>query len=478
MEYTVDGGIMDTEDLATEKRLLSLMLRYEPVLKDVKEKLHVQSFHFSLCQQLCQILVDYHDVYNVLPTPEIVDTIIKDKRGENDDEQMSLFTKQLYNDTVTLDEAAFIISRIQNYKVMRELLNSLDRHTSNLTVENIQETATKLENDLMGIREKNSILDKRHFELHEDMTHRVLKYEITEENQVRIPSGYKAIDELTGGFRPSELIIFVAESGGGKSITLMNVAENANKLGFNVAYFSLEMSYEEYLDRWNSLVTEIEQKKIRNRQYSDDEYRKFIGRSIIRTLDPVDHDNFRQYMKQTYPVLQSQHLRELTKYVDANFKKKTNKFHFFDVPQHCNIRTIESELRKITKVAPCHLVIVDYLNIMEPTTNTGLFAFDHGNIARELKALARSMKLTMISAGQMLMTKTKTKELSQLDMKYARAINENADYVFMHHQDSEDKMLNRIRLKLVKHRHTEEKTFSLRTEFEKMQISNFYEITE
>src|ERR1700761_2260381 len=56
------------------------------------------------------------------------------------------------------------------------------------------------------------------------------------------PSGFKDLDELTGGFQPGNLIIIAARPSMGKSALVTNMAENAVLDGFPVALFSLEMS--------------------------------------------------------------------------------------------------------------------------------------------------------------------------------------------------------------------------------------------
>src|SRR4051794_32407249 len=57
------------------------------------------------------------------------------------------------------------------------------------------------------------------------------------------PSGFKDLDEITGGFQPGNLIILAARPSMGKSALVTNIAENAAiDHGRAVAMFSLEMS--------------------------------------------------------------------------------------------------------------------------------------------------------------------------------------------------------------------------------------------
>jgi len=57
------------------------------------------------------------------------------------------------------------------------------------------------------------------------------------------PSGFKDLDEITGGFQPGNLIIIAARPAMGKSALVCNIAENAAVThGKPVALFSLEMA--------------------------------------------------------------------------------------------------------------------------------------------------------------------------------------------------------------------------------------------
>ena len=65
------------------------------------------------------------------------------------------------------------------------------------------------------------------------------------------PSGFKKLDEITGGFQPGNLIVLAARPAMGKSSLVCNIAENvAWKAKMPVAFFSLEMSETELAHRF------------------------------------------------------------------------------------------------------------------------------------------------------------------------------------------------------------------------------------
>jgi replicative DNA helicase len=65
-----------------------------------------------------------------------------------------------------------------------------------------------------------------------------------------VPSGFSELDRILGGFQKSDLIVLAARPGVGKTSLALNIALNAAKrYGQKVAFFSLEMSSEQLVQR-------------------------------------------------------------------------------------------------------------------------------------------------------------------------------------------------------------------------------------
>jgi len=76
-----------------------------------------------------------------------------------------------------------------------------------------------------------------------------------------ISTGLKLLDEaLFGGYSRKELLLLSANSGGGKSITLSNLAFNAMANGLSVLYISLELSEDIVAQRFDTMFTGISRK--------------------------------------------------------------------------------------------------------------------------------------------------------------------------------------------------------------------------
>lgn len=79
----------------------------------------------------------------------------------------------------------------------------------------------------------------------------------------QMSTGWASLDQkMYGGFNKGELVIFAAQSGGGKSVFLANLAVNYSQSGNNVVYLTLELSEELVGMRIDAMTTGIASKEI------------------------------------------------------------------------------------------------------------------------------------------------------------------------------------------------------------------------
>lgn len=95
----------------------------------------------------------------------------------------------------------------------------------------------------------------------------------------KISTGWKEVDDLLyGGVERGELIVFSANSGGGKSVALANYALNLIEQGLHAVYFSFELSEKLIVQRFNTMISGISSAVW---QYHIDE----IARSVLQLGD-------------------------------------------------------------------------------------------------------------------------------------------------------------------------------------------------
>lgn len=106
----------------------------------------------------------------------------------------------------------------------------------------------------------NRNLGLRYFEDPEARLKRMLKEPPT------ISTGWKDVDDaLFGGYSRKELLLVSANSGGGKSITLANMALNALRNKKKVLYISLELAEDIVAQRFDTMITGVSRRDWKSR---------------------------------------------------------------------------------------------------------------------------------------------------------------------------------------------------------------------
>ena len=177
------------------------------------------------------------------------------------------------------------------------------------------------------------------------------------------PSGFKDLDELTGGFQPGNLIIIAARPSMGKSALVTNMAENAVLGGHPVALFSLEMSESELAQRFVASQARIRGEELRKGRVAEDRWGKILA-ACQRLADAPMH------------VDDSSDIGVL------EVRAKARRLH----------HEIEGGLG---------MIIVDYLQLMRHEGRVENRVEQVGQISRGLKGLARELEVPVIALSQL-----------------------------------------------------------------------------
>lgn len=179
---------------------------------------------------------------------------------------------------------------------------------------------------------------------------------------VGIPTGFKALDGLLGGFQKSDLIVFAGRPGMGKTSFLLTVALNIARVGARVALFTMEMGVEQMVQRLISMETGIKMQQLRTADLSAREHARFteaVGR--IANL----------------PI-------------------------FIDDTPAINPIEMRTKCRRLQHEYGLDLVMVDYMQLMsagKAYENNRVQEISY--ISRSLKELARELNVTLLSAAQL-----------------------------------------------------------------------------
>lgn len=172
-----------------------------------------------------------------------------------------------------------------------------------------------------------------------------------------VDSGLPSLDKIINGFSPSDLIILAARPGMGKSAAAANIAWRAAKNGKRVLFFSLEMSGEQLASRILA-----------------DEYS--INAFDFRTKKP--EINGPECMK---------HVEQFGFYID-------------DTPS-AEIGIIRQRVRREKAKEGVDLVVVDYLQLLQPSRKRENRVQEVSDVTQNLKAIAKECHVPVVALSQL-----------------------------------------------------------------------------
>lgn len=224
-----------------------------------------------------------------------------------------------------------------------------------------------------------------------------------------IPSYFKALDQFTSGWQPSDLIILAARPSMGKTAFALNLAESAAvRAKVPVAIFSLEMSREQLLLRFISSRANIEQTALRNGRLNPDEWTKLVDAAAVLSAAPI--------------------------YID-------------DTPG-ITVTELRSRARRLKAEHDLKFILIDYLQLMSGDSKGkgDNRQQEISDISRSLKALARELKVPVIALSQLSreVEKTADKRPGLSHLRESGALEQDADMVmFIYREEYYDRNTER-----------------------------------
>src|SRR6266480_2946206 len=209
-----------------------------------------------------------------------------------------------------------------------------------------------------------------------------------------IPTGYRDLDRETSGLQPGDLIIIAGRPSMGKTALALNMAEHVaveNKLP--VAVFSMEMSGSQLAMRMLGSIGRLDQHKLRTGRLSDDDWNR------LTNAGGKLHDA---------PIL-------------------------VDESGALNALELRARARRLHRqYGALGLIVVDYLQLMQATSEGENRATEISEISRSLKSLAKELKVPVVALSQLsraVEQRTGPKRPIMSDLRESGAIEQDADLI-------------------------------------------------
>ena len=217
-----------------------------------------------------------------------------------------------------------------------------------------------------------------------------------------LSSGFTDLDEKLNGFQGSEIIILAARPSMGKTALVCNIAESVvtdSKKGCLI--FSLEMSKLELAERLLCIRAKVNGHRLR-----------------AGTIDEVEHE---QLMKAASELSQTPM--------------------FIDDQPGRSMPQISAVARRLQRRFGLGLIIIDYLQLIEPEDRQAPREQQIAQITRRLKFLSKELSIPVIALAQLNrgVENREDKRPRLADLRESGAIEQDADVViFLHRPDMYD----------------------------------------
>ena len=255
-----------------------------------------------------------------------------------------------------------------------------------------------------------------------------------------VPTGFPAMDRITYGWQSTDLIILAARPSVGKTAFALNLARNAAlhpTKPTGVAFFSLEMSAGQLVQRILSAESEIWLEKIARGKLEEHEMKQLYAKGIQRLS--------------TAPI-------------------------FIDDTAALNIFELRAKCRRLKNKHNVGLIIIDYLQLMSGSADRNSNREQEiSSISRNLKGLAKELQVPIIALSQLSRAVESRKEGNKMpqlsDLRESGAIEQDADMVmFLYRPEYYDITQNEMgesnkgetHVRIAKHRNGSLETVKLR----------------
>lgn len=404
------------------------------ILQNKKYFVIVEPFYFknSEIQFVYDILRKYilQDSNIELPSPkQILEMVnLEDKDG--------LITRDILKSMLTVDlgeydENNFIVPRFNSWILSNKIkIGAVDivEETRNLDSINDFETVYQTSQKIKEIVEQMSSISFINDDDDMGSDFDDVEAHIQDSSKFKVKTGINSLDHvLEGGLDIATLTILMAESGGGKSIWMQNIATNCANLGTNVLYISLEMSERKVFKRIGSMRLRIP----------------------INDYDELSKDV--EFMEKKIKSLKN------TNTDDIFNKKSIGKIYCkFWAAGTASVNDFDEYIQKLydKKGIKIGLIIIDYLTlIVTPKNIGGETLYTKGKLLAEgARALGSKYKCPVLAAVQVAKDAWQATDLTLQSVPESKAIVETADLFFGIIRSPEMMKQNLYRLKLLKQR--------------------------
>lgn len=392
-------------NIEAEKAVLGAMMIKGDSVAEAVELLHAEDFYREAHRMVYRAMEELFTARE--PIDFITLTEALRKREELDAVGGITFVSELANAVPTAANIAYHAKIVREKAWLRRLIDAAAEISGKAyeDADDVEDIMDEAERKILGVAGSRAGGD---FEpIKEILLSAIDNIERLYESQgglTGLSTGFRDLDAQTSGLQPSDLILVAARPSMGKTAFTLNIATYVALNNKAVAFFSLEMSKEQLVQRMLCAEGGIDSQRLRTGKMDDGDWQK-----LIATADRL-----------------------------------TRALIFIDDTAGITVQELRSKARRLKAEKKLDLIIIDYLQLMQG--RSARFGDNRQNeiseISRSLKALARELNVPIVALSQL----SRSVESRQIkrpmlsDLRESGSLEQDADIVmFLYREDYYDK---------------------------------------
>jgi replicative DNA helicase len=382
-----------------ERCVLGSMLRDNIVISDVINILQEESFYFDAHQKIFRAInTIYHDgkPVDLVLLAEYLNT-----QKQLEDVGRAAYLAELWDAAPTAANAEYYARIVREKGITRSLIHASTEILRDAYDQSqpADELLAKAERQVLEIAELGvsgqtvdlvTALDEAYARIDSRAQH---KHSAVS----GVPTGYVDLDELTAGLQKNELVILAARPSVGKTSFGLNVIRHVVVEEHLPVYFvTLEQSRIEIAERLLCCQAKVDSHKLRKGHLGSDDMNKLVEAGDV--------------------------LRQARLYID-------------DTPAQ-NMLRIAANARRLHRKHDIRMVVIDYLQLIDPENRRDPRQEQVAQISRRLKFLARELKIPVMALAQVNRSSEDRQDHRPrlADLRESGSIEQDADTVMMLHR--------------------------------------------
>lgn len=383
------------QNLEAEKSVLGAMLIDEEAIGFALEILNAAWFYQESHRRIFSAILD---LYNNRKNVDLITLSEKLKQdGQLEAVGGQTYLSRLIDLVPTAANVEHYANIVKEKGILRLLITNATKivheaYEAKSDVSEVVDSAEKLIFEISDLKHsQNSVHIK---ELVKTTIERIDTLYQRKEHVTGLETGFSEFDRMTSGLQPSDLIIVAGRPSMGKSALAASILEHSGiQLKKPVAFFSLEMSKEQLVQRMLCSQARVDAHKVRSGYLAPSDWPKLTSAAGRLSGSSIFIDDT--------PAISALELR--------------------------------AKARRLKSHHDIQLIVLDYLQLMRGNTKTDNRQQEISEISRSIKALARELSIPIIALSQLSRAvESRQDHRPQLsDLRESGAIEQDADVVVL-----------------------------------------------